>query len=185
MAVRHAGFIWALPRPSAHTAAVESAPSLIGRITLGMKRAGVRRAGNPHAAYDVAGVGNGVTGRTEAPACGESRRQTATPRPYGYRASFRPYLRGLGGSNPARLPGASQNCASSRRNHRTSKNNALRVFTPHDRWEWSDHTENLSLHRNYPLKMSYRKGPDYPQQPHLGNNPSIHAFFGLLIVLVN
>jgi RNA-directed DNA polymerase len=52
----------------------ESAPSLIGCINLGMKRAGVRSAGNPHAAYDVAGVGNGVRGRTEAPANGESCR---------------------------------------------------------------------------------------------------------------
>ena len=59
-----------------------------------MKRAGVRSAGNPHAAYDVAGVGNGVTGRIEAPADGESRRQTATPRPYSHRACSRPYLWG-------------------------------------------------------------------------------------------
>ena len=33
-------------------------------------------------------------GRIEAPAGGESRRQTATPHPYRYRASFRPYLNG-------------------------------------------------------------------------------------------
>ena len=46
---------------------------------------------HPHAACDVAEAGNGVTGRTEAPADGESRRQTATPRPYGHRACFRPY----------------------------------------------------------------------------------------------
>ena len=81
MAVRHSGLIWALPCPSAQAAAVESAPSLIGRITLGMKRAGVRSAGNPHAAYDVAGVGNGVTGRIEAPADGESCRQQLLPVP--------------------------------------------------------------------------------------------------------
>ena len=36
----------------------ESAPSLIGPITLDMKRAGKRSAGNPHAAFDVAGAGN-------------------------------------------------------------------------------------------------------------------------------
>ncbi len=40
---------------------------------------------------DVEGTGNGVKGRTEAPARGESRRQTATPRTYGHRASLRPY----------------------------------------------------------------------------------------------
>ena len=91
MAVRHAGPVWALSSPSSQAATVESAPGLIGRITLGMKRAGVRSAGNPHAAYDVAEAGNGVKGRTEAPGDGESLRPTATPRPCGYRASFRPY----------------------------------------------------------------------------------------------
>ena len=85
---------------------LKALPVLIGPINLGMKRAGVRSAGNPHAAYDVAGVGNGVTERTEAPAYGESRRQTATPRPYYHCANFRPYLRGRGGSNLAWLPGA-------------------------------------------------------------------------------
>ena len=56
-----------------------------------MKRAGVRSAGNPHAAYDEAEVGDGVKERTEAPDNGESLRQTAIPRPCGHRASFRPY----------------------------------------------------------------------------------------------
>ena len=55
-------------------------------------------AGNPHAAYDVAEAGNGVKGRTEAPGDGESRRPTATPRPCGYRASFRPYRRAATGN---------------------------------------------------------------------------------------
>ena len=81
MAVRHSGLIWALPCPEAQAATVESAPSPIGRITLGMRRAGVRSAGNPHAAYDVAGVGNGVAGRIEAPADGESCRQQLLPVP--------------------------------------------------------------------------------------------------------
>ena len=31
---------------------------MIGRITLGMKQTGKRSAGKPHAAFDVAGVGN-------------------------------------------------------------------------------------------------------------------------------
>jgi len=43
--------------PGAPTTA-ESAPNRIGPITLGVKRAGKRRAGNPHAAFDVAGAGN-------------------------------------------------------------------------------------------------------------------------------
>ena len=30
----------------------------MGRITLGMKQTGKRSAGKPHAAFDVAGVGN-------------------------------------------------------------------------------------------------------------------------------
>jgi len=60
--------------PTAHAATVESAPSAIGRITLDAKQVGARSAGNLHAACDVAGVGNGVKGRIEAPADGESRR---------------------------------------------------------------------------------------------------------------
>ena len=36
-------------------------------------------AGNPHAAYDMAGVGNGVKGRTEAPEHGESLRPLPVP----------------------------------------------------------------------------------------------------------
>lgn len=48
----------------------ESAPNAIGPITLGVKRAGKRSAGKPHAAFDEADAGNGVTGRNEAPAAG-------------------------------------------------------------------------------------------------------------------
>ena len=36
----------------------ESAPSKIGLITLEAKSAGMRSAGNPHAAFDVEGAGN-------------------------------------------------------------------------------------------------------------------------------
>jgi hypothetical protein len=36
----------------------ESRPSTIGPITLEVKQTGERSAGNPHAAFDVAGVGN-------------------------------------------------------------------------------------------------------------------------------
>ncbi len=45
---------------------VESGLSAIGPITLDTKCAGKRSAGNPHAAFDEAGVGNGVT-QTTAP----------------------------------------------------------------------------------------------------------------------
>ena len=90
--------VTAMLLPGHEAATVESAPGLIGRITLGMKRAGVRSAGNPHAAYDVAEAGDGVKGRTEAPEDGESLRPTATPRPCGHRASFRPYRRAVTGN---------------------------------------------------------------------------------------
>ncbi len=37
---------------------VESRPSRIGLISLDMKQMGERSAGNPHAAFDVAGAGD-------------------------------------------------------------------------------------------------------------------------------
>jgi predicted RNase H-like nuclease len=43
--------------PGATTTAA-SAPKLLGPITLGRQPAGKRRAGKPHAAFDVAGAGN-------------------------------------------------------------------------------------------------------------------------------
>ena len=56
MAVRHAGTLLGVPR---FVSAVElgSRSGLIGRITLDMKCAGARSAGNPHATCDVAGAG--------------------------------------------------------------------------------------------------------------------------------
>jgi hypothetical protein len=39
----------------------ESAAALVGRISLGVKRAGERSAGNPPAPFEVAGVGDGFT----------------------------------------------------------------------------------------------------------------------------
>ena len=56
MAVRDAGAVQWLPGPARFLA--ESAPSLIGPITLDAKHAGKRSAGNPHAPFDVAGAGN-------------------------------------------------------------------------------------------------------------------------------
>ena len=49
------------------------------RRLLDQKCAGARSAGNPHAACDAAGAGNGDMVRTEAPALGESRRQQLLP----------------------------------------------------------------------------------------------------------
>ena len=66
---------------SGSAAAAESAPSPRGRITLGRKLTGKRRAGNPHAAFDAAGAGNGIMGRTEAPGNGESPGNSYSPVP--------------------------------------------------------------------------------------------------------
>ena len=55
MAVRH---FEAVQRLHGEATAVESRPSKIGPITLEVKQAGERRAGNPHTAFDVAGTGN-------------------------------------------------------------------------------------------------------------------------------
>src|SRR3979490_52661 len=41
----------------------ESCPSTIGPITLEVKQTGERSAGNPHAAFDVAGAGNSARSR--------------------------------------------------------------------------------------------------------------------------
>ena len=49
-------------------AADESSSNTIGPINLDTKCAGARSAGNPHAACDVEGAGNGVMEWTEAPA---------------------------------------------------------------------------------------------------------------------
>ena len=68
MALRGRGSVQRIrPRPQA---SVESEASMIGPINLDTKLTGKRSAGNPHAAFDVAGAGNGA----------ESYR--ASPRPY-------------------------------------------------------------------------------------------------------
>jgi hypothetical protein len=53
----------------------ESRPSRIGPINLDVKQMGERSAGNPHAAFDVAGAGNVARSKC----FGRSRR--ASPRP--------------------------------------------------------------------------------------------------------
>src|SRR6266478_9930617 len=48
----------AVQRLQGSLANAESRPSTIGPITLDVKQTGERGAGNPHAAFDVAGAGN-------------------------------------------------------------------------------------------------------------------------------
>ena len=45
------------------TVTPESRPGTIGHITLGTKQTGKPSAGNPHAGFDVAGAGDGLTVR--------------------------------------------------------------------------------------------------------------------------
>ena len=54
----------------------ESSSSVIGPITLGEKCAGKRSAGNPHAAFEVAGTGNGATDHPRRARSGKPRTQT-------------------------------------------------------------------------------------------------------------
>src|SRR6266705_1782026 len=70
----------------------ESRSSRIGPITLEVKQTGERRAGNPHAAFDVAGAGNVAWSRC----CDTRRRKSETTGntniDLNRRASPRPYL---------------------------------------------------------------------------------------------
>ena len=88
-------------RPEAAT--VESAPGLIGRITLGMKRAGVRSVREIRMLRTTwrkleTELRDGLRHRQMAKAAGQLR----LPRPCGYRASFRPYRRAATGTEPWR-----------------------------------------------------------------------------------
>src|SRR4051812_5487947 len=67
-----------------------SRSTLIGPITLDVKCAGARSAGNPHATCDVAGAGNGATAIPKRARRGKPRIQ-AKEEPTGHRASARPY----------------------------------------------------------------------------------------------
>ena len=66
---------------------------MIGLINLEVKCAGARSAGNPHAACDVEGVGNGATERPKRARKGKPWIQTR-PILVGYRANSRPYRDG-------------------------------------------------------------------------------------------
>ena len=63
---------------------------MIGRINLDMKCVGARSAGNPHAACDEEGAGDGVTDDPTRARREKSRTQTRE-RPSDHRASPRPY----------------------------------------------------------------------------------------------
>jgi hypothetical protein len=65
-------------------------PTRSGPITLDVKYAGARSAGNPHATCDVAGAGNGATASPKRARKGKPWTQ-AKDEPTGYRASARPY----------------------------------------------------------------------------------------------
>ncbi len=77
--VRRAWTLQGVQDPEA--ASEDSVSSTIGFITLGTKRSGERCVGNPHAAFDVEGAGNGVTVRSTRARTGKPGRQTR-PRPH-------------------------------------------------------------------------------------------------------
>src|SRR5208283_2282687 len=90
MAVRNLATVqWLQGSPPA----VESRPGRIGPISLGAKQTGERSAGNPHAAFDEAGVGNVAWSRW----CDTRRRKGETTGNTNFdlhrRASPRPYRR--------------------------------------------------------------------------------------------
>ena len=74
MAVRTLG-LFSESRVSSGQLLLCSRSSLIGLITLDVKCAGARSAGNPHATCDVAGAGNGVTAIPKRARRGKPRTQ--------------------------------------------------------------------------------------------------------------
>jgi hypothetical protein len=69
--------------------APESALWPIGLITLGVKRTGKRRTGNPFAPFEVAGAGDGLTANLHGHEAGNGGHRQGEP--MGHRASPRPY----------------------------------------------------------------------------------------------
>ena len=94
MAVRN---LAAVQRLSGSARIAESRSSTIGPITLEVKQTGERSAGNPHAAFDVAGAGNVARSRS----CDTRRRKGETTGNTNFdlnrRASPRPYRENLAG----------------------------------------------------------------------------------------
>src|ERR1700760_1176632 len=90
VALWHVGALLGVPRVLS-LLRLCSRSTLIGPITLDVKCAGARSAGNPHATCDVAGAGNGATAIPKRARRGKPRIQ-AKEEPTGHRASARPYL---------------------------------------------------------------------------------------------
>src|SRR5580704_8584893 len=90
----------AVQRLQGSVAYAESRPSTIGPITLEVKQTGERSAGNPHAAFDVAGAGNVARSKW----CDTRKRKGETTGNTNFdlnrRASPRPYLGEPGGESP-------------------------------------------------------------------------------------
>ena len=76
MDIRIAGAVQRLQATASGTA--ESGSSYIGHITLDAKATGERSAGNPHAPFDAAGIGNQFTARLVRHS---QRKRGATDRP--------------------------------------------------------------------------------------------------------
>src|SRR6516165_10006688 len=97
MAVRNPEAVQQLPGSAVRA---ESRHGRIGPINLGVKQTGERSAGNPHAAFDVAGTGNVAWSR-----CCDTRRRKGettgnTNIDLNRRASPRPYLGEPRGESP-------------------------------------------------------------------------------------
>src|SRR5271155_2691576 len=86
-------------------------PSTIGPITLEVKQTGERSAGNPHAAFDVAGAGNVAWSRYCDTRKRKSEPTVNTSFDLNRRASPRPYLGEPGGESPG---SGRQGCKSGR-----------------------------------------------------------------------
>src|ERR1700724_3074455 len=98
MAVRN---LEAVQQLSGSAVRAESRLGRIGPISLGAKQTGERRAGNPHAAFDVAGIGNVAWSR-----CCDTRRRKGettgnTNIDLNRRASPRPYRANAGSGRHA------------------------------------------------------------------------------------
>jgi hypothetical protein len=97
MAVRISAAVQRLQGSMVHA---ESRPSTIGPITLEVKQTGERSAGNPHAAFDVAGTGNVAWSRYCDTRKRKSEPTVNTNFDLNRRASARPYLGEPGGESP-------------------------------------------------------------------------------------
>ena len=104
------------------TAADESLSGAIGPINLDAKCAGKRSAGNPHAAFEAAGAGNGPTVYPTRARRGKPWIQTRD-RPEGHRASPRPYR----GAPVAKLLGERKHAALV-----VTLREFLQSYNPHD-----------------------------------------------------